>query len=80
MKQSWTKGLDDTRAKDVRGDYLSSLTTRKRLTELLEEKINVAEVASFDKEGYEVANWAYKQADLIGYKRALRDVINLIID
>lgn len=80
MKQSWVKGLDETRTKDVRGDFLSSLVTRKRLIEILEEKINSAEITSFDREGYDVANWAYKQADLIGYKRALRDVINLITD
>lgn len=80
MKQSWTKGLDETRIKDVRGDFLSSLVTRKRLIEILEEKISTAEITSFDKEGYDVANWAYKQADLIGYKRALKDVINLLTD
>jgi len=80
MKASWTKGLDETRTKDIRGDYISSLLMRKRLIELLEEKINTAEVTSYDKEGYDVANWAYKQADLIGYKRALRDVINLVTD
>ena len=80
MKQSWTKGLDETRTKDVRGDFLSSLVTRKRLIELLEEKISSAEITSQDKAWYDVANWAYKQADLIGYKRALRDVINLVTD
>ncbi len=80
MKQSWTKGLDETRIKDVRGDFLSSLITRKRLIELLEEKISTADTTSLDKDGYDVANWAYKQADLIGYKRALRDVINLVTD
>lgn len=80
MKQSWTKGLDETRIKDIRGDFLSSLVTRKRLIEILEEKINSAEVTSYDKEGYNVPNWAYKQADLVGYKRALRDVINLVTD
>jgi len=80
MKKSWTQGLDETRTKDVRGDYLSSLILRKRLVELLEEKITIAETTSLNKEGYDVANWAYKQADLIGFKRALRDVINLVTD
>lgn len=80
MKRSWVNGLDEAREKDVKGDYASSLIIRKRLAELLEEKINSAEVTSFDKEGYDLANWAYKQADLIGYKRALREIINLVTD
>lgn len=80
MKSSWTKGLEDDHAKEVRGDYLSSHLLRKRLIKLLEEKIEAAEVSSVNKDGYDVANWAYKQADLIGFKRALRDVINLVTD
>lgn len=78
MKSSWLKGLDPERAKDVRGDYLSSLVTRKRLIEICEERIKTADKTSLNKEGYDIANWALKQADLIGYKRAIEEIINLI--
>lgn len=80
MKLSWLQGLDEEQKKDVRGDFKSSLVTRKRLTTLLENKIEEAEISALNKEGYEISNWALKQADIIGYKRALRDVINLITE
>jgi hypothetical protein len=79
MKNSWTQGLDEQATKDVRGDFSSSLITRKRLAKLLEEKIKSADKSSLNKEGYDIANWALKQADLIGYKRALIEVIDLIL-
>jgi hypothetical protein len=80
MKSSWTQGLDEQAIKDVKGDFLSSLVTRKRLAVLLNKKIEEAETTALNKEGYDVSNWALKQADLIGYKRALSDVIKLILD
>jgi hypothetical protein len=80
MKTRWTQGLDETLSQDVRGDFKSSLVTRKRLAALLEEDVRSAEKTALNKDGYDVANWALKQADLIGYKRALQHVINLIIE
>lgn len=79
MKASWTKGLDEQLTLDVTGNYLASLVTRKRLKTLLEEKIAEAERSSLSREKYEISNWALLQADLIGYKRALNDVISLIL-
>jgi hypothetical protein len=80
MKASWTVGLDEQVAKDVRGDFKSSLLTRKRLAALLEDKIRSADKTAMNKEGYDVSNWALKQADLIGFKRALNEVIELILE
>lgn len=80
MKTRWTQGLDETAIQDVRGDFKSSLVTRKRLALLLDEDIRSAEKTALNKDGYDVANWALKQADLIGYKRALQHVINLILE
>lgn len=80
MKASWVKGLEAEREKDVRGDYVSSLVTRKRLVEMLQDHIKTAEKTSLNKDGYDIANWPLKQADLIGYKRALGEIINLITD
>lgn len=79
MKSSWTHNLEEQRVKDIAGDFKSSLITRKRLVELLEAKIGEADTSSLDKT-YDNPNWALKQADYIGYKRALKDVINLITE
>lgn len=80
MKDSWTRGLDEQMTKDVRGDYLSSLVTRRRLAELLEKKMKEKETSSLNPDGYDIANWAYKQADTVGYKRAIKEIIELILD
>ena len=80
MKASWTNGLDDQMKQDVRGDFKSSLITRRRLATILEDKIEEADKTSQNKDGYDVSNWALKQADLIGFKRALNEVISLILE
>jgi hypothetical protein len=80
MKASWTQGLDEQLVKDIRGDFKSSLLTRKRLAKLLEDKIHNADKTAMNKEGYDLPNWAFKQADLIGFKRALNEVIELILE
>lgn len=78
MKQSWTKGLDTDYSKEIRGDFKSSLILRNRMKVLLEEKIKDADKTARAKDGYDCPNWAYKQADQIGYKRALYEIIALI--
>lgn len=80
MKLSWTAGLDKGQAEDMRGYFLSSHLLRKRLNKLLEDKIEVAEQNSLSKDNYEISNWAYLQADLVGYKRAINEIISLIIE
>jgi len=80
MKASWTQGLEDQLAKDVRGDFKSSLIIRKRLATLLEDKIRSADKTAMNKDGYDISNWALKQADLIGFKRALNEIIELILE
>lgn len=78
MKTSWTVGLDEQQIKDVKGDFKSSLIMRKRLAKLLEDKINTAIVATLDKNTYDTANWAFLMADHVGYRRAMKEIINLI--
>lgn len=80
MKQSWTKGLTPELEKEIRGDFKSSLLIRHRLKVLIEDKINVARDNSVAKSGYDIPNWPYKQADSIGYERALKEIIDLIIE
>lgn len=80
MKESWTKGLDEQRTKDIRGDFKSSLLVRKRLAEMLEGKVKTSLVASLNKSNYETANWAYLMADNVGYARAMNEIINLILE
>lgn len=80
MKQSWIKGLNDERQIQVRSDFVGAASIRKRLEELLNDKIKVSQSTSRSKENYNISNWAYLQADNIGYERALIEVISLISD
>ena len=78
MKTVWTKGLDKEHINELRGDFTSSLVTRKRLEVLLSGKISDALKGTRTKDGYDCPNWAYKQADSVGYQRALHEVISLL--
>lgn len=80
MKKSWTEGLEPELEKVIRGDFKSSLIIRNRLKTLIEKKIESARTASLSKADYEIPNWAFKQADGIGYERALKEIIDLIIE
>lgn len=78
MKTVWIKGLDPDQTKDIRADFISAQLLRKRLTEILEEKINSKRTLIRNSENYEKANWPYLVSDSIGYERALAEVISLL--
>lgn len=78
MKTSWTTGLDKDEKKEVELSYKAAGVLRERLAVLANDKINTADKKSYSEEGYECPNWAYKQADLAGYKRAMKEIISLI--
>lgn len=80
MKSLITKGLEPDVAKEIRGDFKSSLLIRRRLTTLIEEKIENARKGLRSKEPYSSPSWAYLQADGVGYERALHEIINLLSD
>ena len=78
MKTVWTKGLDKEIAKEIVQDYKGSSLLRERLTKIIEDKSYSSDKASLAKDGYDCPNWAYKQSDTVGYRRALREVVQLI--
>ncbi len=78
MKQTWTAGLELDASAELKAEFIRALPIRRRLALMLEGKANSAERLSLEKEGYEKANWAYLQADLIGYRRALMEVLALL--
>lgn len=79
MKTAWIKGINDKQVEqDIRSTFKASLVVRKRLAEMLDGKVAAVDRASMDADGYDCANWAYKQADAQGYKRALFEIISLI--
>lgn len=76
MKTAWTKGLSVEESNEIAADYKAAVYLRQRLTKMLEEKIRVAYEKSISESGFDNPNWALKQADSVGYRRALQEIIN----
>lgn len=79
MKTVWYTGLksDDVK-EDIVEAYNKSKLLRRRLTEVIQEKMDTEIVARTKREDYESPSWPYKQADSSGYLRALREIISII--
>lgn len=80
MKTSWTKGLSKEQTEDIKYHFKEGKYLRNKLQKMLEDKLSLAEKASVATELYESPNWAAKQADTVGYKRALYEIISLLED
>lgn len=78
MKITWTKGLSPEKKEEVKRDFQAAALLRERLTELLREKSEVTRKGTISKDAYTNSNWAYLQADAVGYQRALEEIISLL--
>ena len=78
MKTSLTKGLTIEKQEEIASSFKASYLVRKRLAELLLEKVESYRTESRSKDRYKDANWAYYQADEVGYERAIFEVISLL--
>lgn len=78
MKTQWYKGLDSDAKEEMINHYKGSGILRKRLSQIIEDKIDAKTRESLNASDYELSNWAYKQADSVGYRRALQEIISLI--
>lgn len=77
MKQSWLKGLDEKDQEAIRNQFNSSKRLLSRLEDIIQSKIDLCEKATTNTDNYESPSWALRQADYIGYKRALKEIKNL---
>jgi len=80
MKTSWTARLQPEQQKEVIDAFKSSALLRNRLKVILEGKEAATIKAKVSDSEFENPSWAYKQADLGGYIRALEEVISLITE
>ena len=76
MKTTWIRGIEEDKHERIKGAFNSSSEIRNRLTEICNEKI--ASSLSTHKTQYDGPSWAYEQADAIGYRRALEEIISLL--
>jgi hypothetical protein len=80
MKTVWTKGVKAEDVELMEREFKEARALRKRLKELLEEKLNTKRTEKRSKDGYANPNWAYFQADAIGYERAITEILSIIED
>lgn len=78
MKTCWTKGLTKEEREEVISSFSSGAFLRQRAIQLIEEKIKTSRGASIASSAYDNPNWAYKQADQVGYERALEEIISIL--
>lgn len=78
MKKTIVLGLNETEEKDVRDEFNSSAALRGRLTKIMQDMREKAITQNISDKGYDSPNWAYKQADLVGYMRALEEISDLL--
>lgn len=67
---------------DLKGDEKKNFedllgVNNKVLDRLVEICYNMVKNSEVDTSDYDSPNWAYKQADKVGYRRALRQIIML---
>lgn len=81
MKQNITAGIQDLDlVKEVKMNFTSSAVIRRRIREIIADKEASAYKSSMASKAYESPNWGLKQADTVGYIRALREVASLLED
>lgn len=78
MKQSWTLGLEKQAQIDIEQNFKESSVMRRRLVQLLLDRIESSAKEGRSKDLYNSPNWTYLQADKRGYERAMQEVIDLI--
>lgn len=77
MKTSWTKGMNEQEKGEIKSLFLSNSRLRERAILLMQEKIEVSNKKNTSEGAYDNPNWALKQADAVGYERALQEIISL---
>jgi len=80
MKTVWTQGLEGDAKQDIVSAFKAGTLIRERLSKMLEAKRSTAMKARTNIDDYESPSWAFKQADVVGYSRAIQEIINLLED
>ena len=78
MKTTWLKGLNVQKKEAMRLSFSASADLRERLKAIAEEKVAIIHKKRITDASYESPNWAFQQADLCGYERAMEEIISLL--
>lgn len=79
LTTEWYKGAKTETERAARAaEILSSRETLNILKKLLEDRLAALETGHTQKDKYESPSWPYLQADYVGAKRTLMEIIELV--
>ena len=78
MKTSWTQGLEKGEKAEMKAFFEQALYVRKRLSSIINNKISTSLGGDTLVSSYDNPNWALKQADSVGYRRALSELLSIL--
>jgi hypothetical protein len=79
MISAWTKHLTTPEEKqEFKNIFKGSKPVLERLDELINEIELDTDSLELNPKVYDIPNWSYRQADLNGYRRALKQIKRLI--
>ena len=74
---TWYRGLDEKEKKDLHAILRNSSFLITQFKKILDSKDKISDQEKLSKETYKDPNWALRQADIVGYKRALQEIREL---
>lgn len=79
MISAWTKHLktEDEKTR-FKNEVLGSKRVLQRLQELIKETEDDLNTIELNTEIYDIPNWDYRQADMNGFRRALKTINKII--
>lgn len=78
QKQLLNKCQSKEEETELRQSYVAANAFRRLMKEVLEDKMEGAQKSSLTKDGYNCPNWAFKQADNVGYQRAMEEILKYL--
>lgn len=76
---AWTSNLSTPDAKkEFNQQFDNAKGVLNRLVKIVEDKKATADYRQLSAESYANPNWALMQADIVGYNRALNEILQLI--
>lgn len=80
MISKWTAGLTPEQKAELEANYKASALLRERLKDIITQEVDTQRRNTRKAEAYADASWAFRQADSIGYERALFKILSYISD
>ena len=80
MNSFYAKNLSEQDKADLKEVYSSCARFRQILSNALNTYSLKEYEKSLSKSGYDSPNWSHNQADSIGYRRALKEVVDFLKD